>query len=181
MDFISALGLGPAQVAAVLILAQRGLEELYSARNTRQLLAQGAEERGADYYPVVAVTHLAWIAALYFLIPADAAVIWPLIGVYLLLQIARYWIIGTLGRYWTHRIITLPQAPITRDGPYRWVRHPNYLVTILETLILPLAFGAIALAVIMACIWTAVIRYKVILEDRALEDRRRASPSARPV
>jgi hypothetical protein len=67
------LGLiGAPQLAAILVLGQRGLEELYSARNTRALLVAGSREVGSAYYPVVAATHLAWIASLFFLIPPDA-------------------------------------------------------------------------------------------------------------
>ena len=65
---------GPPQFAALLILVQRGLEELHSQRNTRRLLQQGAQEVGRDYYPVVAATHLAWIASLAFLVPPSATV-----------------------------------------------------------------------------------------------------------
>jgi methyltransferase len=164
--------LGWPQVAALLVLLQRGAEELYSTHNTRKLLAQGGHEEGHDYYPVVAVTHLAWIAAIFFLIPPDAPIVWPLLALYLVLQVARYWIIGTLGPYWTHRIITLEKAPVVRKGPYSWVRHPNYMVTIAETLLLPMVFGAAALGAIMAAVWSAVLYYKIVLEDVALAKRR---------
>jgi methyltransferase len=164
--------LGAAQIAALLILLQRGLEEVYSARNTAKLLAEGGKEAGRDYYPVVAITHLAWIAAIFLLIPPSAPVLWLLAGLYLLLQVARYWIIATLGRYWTHRIITLPDAPIERGGPYRYLRHPNYVVTIAETFLLPLVFGDAAVAVIFGCVWSAVLYYKIVLEDAALAERR---------
>jgi methyltransferase len=160
------------QVAALLVLLQRGAEELYSAHNTRKLLAEGGHEEGRDYYPVVAITHLAWIAAIFFLIPPDAPIVWPLLALYLILQVARYWIIGTLGPYWTHRIITLEKAPVVRKGPYSWVRHPNYMVTIAETLLLPMVFGAPALGAIMAAVWSAVLYYKIVLEDAALAKRR---------
>jgi methyltransferase len=163
---------GPAQVAALLVLAQRGLEELHSQRNTRVLIAEGAVEAGRGYYPVVAVTHLAWIASIFFLIPAEAPVIWPLLVLFLLLQIVRYWAIGALGRYWTHRIITHSGAPVVRAGPYRWLKHPNYAVTLAETLLLPWVCGAFALGVIMTAVWAAVIRYKIELEDAALAGRR---------
>jgi methyltransferase len=163
--------IGPSQIAALVVLFQRALEELYSAHNTRRLIGNGAYEVGRDYYPVVAVTHLAWIAGLFFIIPPAAPASLPIIGVYLVLQIIRYWIIGTLGRYWTHRIITLDGAPLVRSGPYRYMRHPNYAVTIAETLVLPMAFGAVALAFIMTAVWTAVLFYKIALEDRALARR----------
>ena len=161
--------IGAPQIAALLVLMQRGLEELYSARNTRHLLAEGGREVGSVYYPVVAATHLAWIASLFFLISPQAPIVWPLVGYYLALQIVRYWVIASLGRFWTHRIITLADAPI---APYRYLPHPNYAVTIVETFVLPLAFGAIALAVIMTALWWTVINTKMKLEDEALASRR---------
>jgi methyltransferase len=167
--------MGPPQIAAFAVLLQRGAEELHSARNTERLRAAGGREEGRDFYPVVAVSHLAWIGAIFSLIPPDAAIVWPALILFLLLQPVRYWIIFTLGRSWTHRIITLDGAPIVARGPYRLLRHPNYAVTYAETFLLPLAFGALALAVIMTAIWVAVIRYKILLEDRA----NAARPTAR--
>ncbi len=80
--------------------------------------------------------------------------------------------IASLGRFWTHRIITLADAPITRRGPYRYLSHPNYALTIVETFVLPLAFGALALAAIMTALWWVVIATKIRLEDEALGPRR---------
>jgi methyltransferase len=164
---------GAPQIAALLVLAQRGLEELYSARNTTALRARGAHQEGASFYPVVAVTHLGWIAALAFLIPPGAPIVWPLIVYYLVLQVLRYWVIASLGPYWTHRVFTLPGAPAVRTGPYAIVHHPNYAVTIVETFVLPLAFGALAVAVIFTAIWWTVLAYKMGIEDAALAARRR--------
>ena len=167
------LDIGPPQIAALLILIQRGAEEIHSARNTKALLARGAREEGASYYPVVAVTHLSWIAGIFFLIPPDTQPIWPLIGLYVVLQAARYWVIATLGPYWTHRIITTDDAPMVSSGAYRFVKHPNYAITVAETLLLPLAFSAVALALITTAIWVAVVHYKIQLEEAALATRRR--------
>jgi methyltransferase len=163
---------GLPQLAALLILAQRGFEELYSRHNTRRLLRLGGCEVGREFYPVVAATHLGWIAALGLLVPPRAQASTPLLGAFLGLQVARYWIIGTLGRYWTHRILTLPGAPVVTRGPYRFLRHPNYAVTLAETLLLPLAFGQPALGLIFAALWGAVLRHKIGLEDQALATRR---------
>jgi methyltransferase len=164
--------LGWPQLVALLVLAQRGAEEAYSARNTRALIAAGAKEAGRSYYPVVATTHLAWIASIFFLIPATATISFVLAAIYLVLQGVRYWVIGTLGCFWTHRIFTLDGAPMVRKGPYRYVRHPNYVVTVAETFLLPAVFGALALGIIMGTVWTAVLAYKIELEDQALEARR---------
>jgi methyltransferase len=164
--------IGAPQIAALIILVQRGLEEIYSARNTRLLLAEGGEEVGREYYPVVAITHLGWIAALFLLIPANAPILWPLLAAYLALQVVRYWVIAMLGRYWTHRIITLEGAPIVRGGPYKYLRHPNYAVTMVETFLLPLVFADAGVAVVFGAVWSAVLYYKIILEDGALSLRR---------
>ncbi|MGZ5919641.1 MAG: isoprenylcysteine carboxylmethyltransferase family protein, partial [Hyphomicrobium sp.] len=75
-----------------------------------------------------------------------------------------------------HRIITLARAPIVRVGPYRLVRHPNYAVTIAETFLLPLVFADAAVAVIFGCVWSAVLYYKILLEDAALAERRGEKP-----
>lgn len=163
---------GLPQVVALAVLAQRAAEELYSARNTRALRAAGAKEVGRSYYPVVAITHLAWIASIFFLIPAAATASYGLAALYVVLQVVRYWVIANLGKFWTHRIFTLERAPIVRDGPYLYIRHPNYAVTIAETFLLPVVFGAIALGVIMGAVWAAVLTYKIELEDGALSSRR---------
>lgn len=166
MDFI-----GAPQIAALVILAQRGLEDLHSARNTRRLLADGGYETAREYYPVVMVAHLAWIAAIFLLIPANAEIIWPLIGLYAALQVPRYWVILTLGPYWTHRIITPRDGPIVTRGPFRIVRHPNYLVLMLETALLPLAFGAWGVSLITTAVMGVVLYYKILLEEQALAAR----------
>ena len=165
------IAIGAPQIAALLILVQRGAEEIHSARNTRGLLARGAREEGANYYPVVSVAHMSWVASLFFLIPPDAHVFWPLIGLYVVLQAARYWVIATLGPYWTHRIITIDEAPVISSGAYRFFKHPNYAITVAETLLLPVAFSAVALGLIMTAIWVAVLNYKIRLEDAALARR----------
>ncbi len=164
--------IGLPQLAALLLLTQRGLEELYSQHNTRRLLSQDASEVGRDFYPIVAITHLCWIAALALLVPPRTQPYTPLIAAFLVLQLVRYWIIASLGRYWTHRILTLPGAPIVTRGPYRLLRHPNYAVTLAETLLLPLAFGEVALGMIFAVLWGAVLQHKIGLEDQALATRR---------
>jgi len=170
------IDIGAPQIAALLILIQRGVEEVHSQRNTRALLARGAREEGAGYYPVVAAAHLGWIASLFFLIPPGAHIYWPLIGLYVVLQTVRYWVIGTLGTYGPHRVMTLDGAPIVSSGAYRLVRHPNYAITIAETLLLPVAFSSFALALIMTAIWVAVLNYKIRLEDAALAQRRGPIP-----
>jgi methyltransferase len=163
---------GPPQFAAALLLMQRCFDDLLSWRNTRSLVQQGGQEAAPEYYPVVAIAYFAWIAAIAFLIPENAPICLPALILYVTLQPIRYWAIWTLGRFWTHRIITLPGAPTMTKGPYRFLRHPVYVLTVVEMLLMPLAFGQPVLALIFTAVWFVVVRYKTVLEDAALADRR---------
>ena len=73
----------------------------------KRLLAAGGREEGREYYRVIVVAHMTWLAAVFFLLPSDAPLLIVPLCLYLALQVARYWVIASLGRYWTHRIVTL--------------------------------------------------------------------------
>ncbi|HEY4995998.1 MAG TPA: isoprenylcysteine carboxylmethyltransferase family protein [Aestuariivirga sp.] len=156
---------------ATLVLAfvsiQR-LSELALARhNTKRLLAIGAYESDHEHYPLIVSLHVAWLASLWIYgRGAEVNLYW--LSVFAILQILRVWIIATLGVRWTTRIIILPGAPVIATGPYKWLRHPNYVVVVAEIAVLPLAlelpYLAVAFSILNACILTVRIR----AENRAL-------------
>lgn len=157
-----------AAVAIVaLVVAQRLVELWIARRNTAALIAQGGVEHGAGHYPVIVLLHSAWLMAMLWVALGEPAVNYPLIGIFLVLQAGRVWVLTTLGRYWTTRIITMPGAPMIRRGPFRFVRHPNYLVVALEIVVLPLAFGRIDLAVLFGSANVAVLAWRIRAEERA--------------
>ena len=160
-----------AQWAALLVGLQRLGELWLSRRNAAALLAGGGREVGAGHYPVLVAVHIGWLAAIAFWVPANAPVHWPLIAVYLLLQCGRVWVIASLGRYWTTRVIDMPATPLVRRGPYRWIRHPNYVIVVLEIALLPLAFGAWQIAIIFSIANFAILGWRLRLENRALARR----------
>ena len=158
---------------AVLLVGLQRLGELWlSRRNEAWLRAQGGREIGAGHYPVIIAVHAAWLAAIALLVPADAPVYWSLIGLYLVVQLGRIWVLTSLGRYWTTRVIDMPDTPLVRRGPYRWIKHPNYVVIALEIAILPLAFGAWQIALIFSIANFAVLAWRLRIEDSALQARR---------
>lgn len=164
--------LGVPQIVVLLVALQRAAELVYANRNSRRLLSAGAIEHGRRHYPLLVLLHAAWLAAVFFLVPPEAPVIWPLIAVYLLLQAARLWAVASLGRFWTTRVITLPGAPLVRRGPYRWLKHPNYLIVAAEIAVLPLAFGAWALALGFSLANAGLLAARIRVEDEALAPRR---------
>lgn len=162
------------QIVVLLVAVQRLLELAYARRNARRLLAEGGVEFGAAHFPLFVLLHGAWLAAVFFLVPPDAPVAWPLLGLYLVLQAGRAWVIASLGRFWTTRVITLPGVPLVRRGPYRWMRHPNYVIVAAEIAVLPLAFGAWQLALVFTLANAALLAHRIRVEDAALAPRRRA-------
>jgi len=105
-------------------------------------------------------------------VPAAAPPVWPLLSLFVLLQLGRLWVISSLGRYWTTRIITLPDTPLVRTGPFRYLRHPNYLLVIAEIAMLPLAFGAIAIATVFSALNLVLITRRIRIEESVLAPRR---------
>jgi len=156
----------------LLLAALRILELAIARRNTRRLLAEGAVEAGSTHYPLIIALHLAWFLALLLLVPPGRVPQWPWLAVFLLLQPLRLWVIATLGRFWTTRVISLPGAPLVRRGPFRFVRHPNYLIVELELISLPLAFGAPWIALIFGLANALIISWRIRIEDRLLAPRR---------
>ena len=165
--------IGLPQIVVLLVALQRLIELLIAQRNTRRLLQEGGREIGARHYPLLVLLHGAWLVTMLIFIPATAPVSVPLLGAFVILQLLRVWIVLTLGRYWTTRIITLPGAPLVRRGPYRFLRHPNYAVVIGEIALLPLAFGAWQIAVIFSALNLILLRHRIRIEDTALAARRR--------
>jgi methyltransferase len=156
---------------AALILALVTLQRLgelwLSHRNTKRLLADGAVEHGAGHYALAIGLHAVWLVVLWFLAPGRP-IHWWLLGLYLLVQVARVWVIASLGRRWTTRIIVLPDAPLVAAGPYRYLDHPNYVVVALEIAVLPLVFGLIEVALVFSLLNAVVLFIRIRAENRAL-------------
>jgi methyltransferase len=158
---------------AILIL-QRVLELLLCRRNRRALHARGGKEFHRETYPVVVALHVLFLLSLSiesypWRIPLDLltfgclAALLPVTGL-------RYWAIASLGENWTTRIVVVPGEPVKRSGPYRFLRHPNYLVMVLEFILIPLLLRApVTLVVFSLCnMW--VLRLRIRLEEKALRD-----------
>jgi methyltransferase len=166
--------LGTAILWAVLLLVivQRLAELVIAGRHTRALLTAGGYEVGAGHYPLIVLLHAGWLLALLILLLAGWARLQLLpLGLYLLLQPARIWVMASLGRYWTTRIIVVPQAPLVRRGPYRLLRHPNYLVVIMEIALLPWAFGSWPVAALFSFLNAVVLHLRLGAEGQANRSR----------
>lgn len=155
-----------------LVALQRLLELAYARHNTAKLRRLGAVEADAAGYPSFVLLHASWLASLVLFVPPNAPPYWPLLGFFALLQFGRVWVIRSLGSHWTTRLVTLPDAPLVQTGPYRYFRHPNYMIVVMEIAVLPLAFGAVAIAATFSALNLVLIARRVRIEDGVLAFRR---------
>src|SRR5262249_13184442 len=127
-----------AAIILTLVTLQRFGELVLARLNAERLKARGAVEFDAEHYPLIIFVHTAWLMTLWVLGRHQDLNLW-LLAVFVLLQGVRLWVLATLGRRWTTRIIILPGEPLIASGPYRYFSHPNYAVVVAEIAVLPLA------------------------------------------
>lgn len=156
----------PWWIVAVVVVQRLG-EVVHARRNAARLMARGGVEAGAGHYPLIVGLHVAWLLAIVIAVPPDRGVDGTMLGVYGILQVARYWTIVSLGRYWTTRVIVVPGAPAVRRGPYRFMRHPNYAIVAGEIAVLPLVFGAWRIALVFSVLNAALLAHRIRVEDAA--------------
>lgn len=159
----------------VLIALERIAELALASRNRRRLLSQGGVEAEPGHYRFMVIVHAAFLAAcpLEVLLFARPFVR-PLAAAMLILlavsTLLRFWVLTTLGERWTTRILTLPGVAPVVSGPFRLLRHPNYLAVVLEIFALPLVHSAWLSAVVFSLANAWVLKVRIAAEERALAE-----------
>ena len=149
------------------LTAQRIAELWWVRQNERRLFAAGGVEYGRAHLPLIVLLHAAWIVGMWVL-AYDRPVNLFFLTLVVLLQIARFWVLISLGRRWTIRIIVVPGERLVARGPYRFLRHPNYAVVTGEIAAVPLAVGLPVYALVFSILNAAVLAIRVPAEDAAL-------------
>lgn len=155
----------------VFVTLQRAGELAWGRSNERALRARGAIEVGAGHYPVMVMLHSSWLLWLW-IDGWDRPLLWPWLLIYLALQVARGWVLSTLGRRWTTRVLFMPGETLVKRGPFRLIPHPNYAVVALEMPVLPLAFGLWGTALVFGLANLAMLTWRIGVEERALKPLR---------
>ncbi len=161
-----------AHLFLAVIVVERGIHQLIASRNEVQIKKLGGKEFGAGFTRVLIGFHVCWFIS--FGIEAavrDAKLLCSpalLIVVFLLFQAWRYWCIHSLGQQWNTRIIALPGAELVRAGPYRFCKHPNYGVVLLEIFLYPALFGCWITALTFGLLNILVLRKRIRQEETAL-------------
>ncbi len=171
-----------------LLVALVGLERLaelvVSQRNAAWSLRHGGVETGQRHYRVMVVLHtgllVGALAEVWIRRPEFYPLLgWSMLAVVLLAQALRWWCIATLGRRWNTRVIVVPGMPLVDRGPYRWLRHPNYVAVVAEGVALPLVHTAWITAVTFTVVNAALLGVRIRVEDDALRSATTATPVRR--
>lgn len=157
----------------LLIVLQRLAELALCARNRAAMVRLGGHEIAPESYRVMVALHTGFYLILLleawpFRVPPDLLT-WSMLGLWILVQTLRYWVIASLGRLWTTRIMIVPGAKLVRSGPYQLLKHPNYLVITLEFAIIPLLLRAPLTLLLTGIANLLVLRQRIALEERALK------------
>lgn len=161
-----------------LVVAATALERLaelvVSQRNARWSFARGGVEHGRGHFPAMVALHSALLVACIVEVhvagrPFVPAIGWPALVLVIASQALRWWCIATLGRRWNTRVVVVPGLPLVDSGPYRWLRHPNYVAVVVEGLALPLVHTAWVTALTFTVLNAVLLlRFRIPTEERAL-------------
>jgi methyltransferase len=168
-------------VAAVAL--ERLAEMVVSQRNLAWARARFGREHSFGHYPFMVVLHAGLLVAC--LIEAAhrsfvPALGWPMLAVVVLAQALRWWCITVLGPRWNTRIVVVPGLPLVDGGPYRWLRHPNYVAVVLEGIALPLVYTAWITAVVFTVVNAGLLRVRIASENAALAQALGEDPPVPP-
>ncbi|WP_153462694.1 isoprenylcysteine carboxyl methyltransferase family protein [Sediminibacillus terrae] len=157
----------------VFLILQRLIELVIARSNENWMKKKGAIESGAGHYKWFVLTHSLFFISLW----AEAE--WKdlhglglnvsLFVLFVLTQLLRVWCIASLGRFWNTKIIILPGASLVKKGPYRFINHPNYLVVLLELIIIPMMFHTYITAIVFPLFHLLLLRVRIPEEERALD------------
>lgn len=160
-------------VLVLLVGAERVVELVLTRRNVAWAVGRGGVEHGQGHYPAMVVLHTALLGGSLVEVWALGRVFHPLLGwtalgLSLASQALRWWCIASLGRHWSTRVLVVPGDPLVGRGPYRVLRHPNYVAVVIEGVALPLVHTAWLTATVFTVLNALLLRTRVRVEDRAL-------------
>ncbi|MER0467629.1 isoprenylcysteine carboxyl methyltransferase family protein [Bacillus cabrialesii subsp. cabrialesii] len=157
-----------------ILIAQRAAEMAVARQNEQKVKQQGAIEFGESHYPYIIIMHILFFLSLIaevLLMNKQPSSWWIGIAAAIVsVQAVRYWALCSLGAYWNTKILVIPGAELVKKGPYKWMKHPNYTVVILEILLIPLLYQAYITMCLFSVVNAVLLTVRIRTEDKALEE-----------
>lgn len=157
-----------------LIVFQRITELVIARKNEAWMKRQGAIEFGQRHYPAMVSIHTAFF--IFFILEVilfdkKLSDYWPvLLALFIFTQAMRVWALASLGRFWNTKIIILPGADVIKKGPYKIIKHPNYLIVAIELIVIPLMFNAYISMAIFTLLNILILSIRIPAEEKALNE-----------
>ncbi|GLX96926.1 isoprenylcysteine carboxylmethyltransferase family protein [Herbidospora sp. NBRC 101105] len=160
-------------VLVALVGAERLAELVVAKRNLRWSLARGGIVAGQGHYPFMVVLHTGLLAGCLIEVyaadrPFVPALGWPMLALVAASQALRWWCIRTLGHQWNTQVVVVPGLKAVTGGPYRFLRHPNYVAVVVEGLALPLVHSAWVTALVFTVLNAGLMVVRIRCEEAAL-------------
>ena len=160
-------------VLVALVAVERVAELVVAKRNLAWSRARGGQESGFGHYPFMVALHTGLLLACVLEVwlggrPFLPALGWPMLALVLAAQVLRWWCITTLGPQWNTRIVVVPGLGRVTGGPYRLLRHPNYVAVVVEGAALPLVHTAWVTAVVFTVLNAGLLTVRIRAENAAL-------------
>jgi methyltransferase len=156
-----------------IVIIQRLVEMKIANKNASWIKRRGGYEVGRTHYKYIIAVHTFFFLVLFIEIYVMGLSIstWSILpfAVFLIAQLGRVWALSSLGRFWNTRIMILPGAKVVAKGPYRYMRHPNYVIVVTEIVALPLIFQAYVTAILFTILNAIVLYVRIKAEEEALE------------
>lgn len=157
-----------------LIIFQRITELAVARKNEAWMKSQGAIEFGQRHYPAMVSIHTAFF--IFFILEVimfdkSLSTYWPiLLSLFIFTQTMRVWALASLGKYWNTKIIILPGANVIKRGPYKIIKHPNYLIVAIELIVIPLMFNAYITMAVFTMLNILILSIRIPAEEKALRE-----------
>lgn len=156
------------------IILQRLTELVVAKRNEEWMKSKGAIEFGKEHYPAMVLIHASFFIVFIFEViyfNKSLSLYWPiLLALFLITQAMRIWALTSLGKFWNTKIIILPGADVVKKGPYKIIKHPNYLIVALELIVIPLMYNAYITLATFTLLNIVILSIRIPAEERALRE-----------
>jgi len=150
------------------LILQR-LSELFIAhRNEKWLLSQGAVQYGQEHYPFMIALHTLFIVSIIteYILCGQPSISWIFLVLFLLVLSFKFWALSSLGKYWNTKIYRIPGVYPIKKGPYKFLKHPNYMEVVCEIAIIPLVFHLYYTTILFTVLNAAMLAVRIKVENK---------------
>jgi methyltransferase len=153
-------------------ILQRLFELFISRKNEKWLLQQGAVQYGQSHYPFIIALHTLFIVSIIteYILRGQPPISWIFLLIFLFVLSFKFWALSSLGKYWNTKIYRVPGVYPVKKGPYKFLKHPNYMEVVCEIAVIPLVFHLYYTAIIFTILNAIMLTVRITVENKVWAD-----------